>query len=161
MIEQVTDGDTLCALIIRRNFSADGIHFFTPGQMSQQLAYMRRPEGYVIAPHVHRPALRSVWLTQEVLFLRSGKVRVDFYSNDQCYLESRVLEAGDVVLLAGGGHGFHMLEESEIIEVKQGPYAGDGDKVRFTGVQNFDMENRAAPQAEEPAPAEVAMGSRP
>ena len=159
MIEQVTDGDKLCALIIRRNFSADGIHFFTPSQMSQQLAYMRRPAGYVIDPHVHQPALRSVWLTQEVLFMRSGRVRADFYSDDRSYLESRVLEAGDVLLLASGGHGFHILEECEIIEVKQGPYAGDDDKVRFVGIQNLDMENSIPPQTEKPAQAAMAVES--
>lgn len=134
MVEQIMHDDILHAIIIRSNFTAEGIHFFTPGQMSQQLAYMRRPAGHVIDPHVHCPNLRSVWLTQEVLLLRSGKVRVDFYDSQRHYLESRVLYAGDVILLADGGHGFHMLEESEIIEVKQGPYAGDADKVRFQGV---------------------------
>ena len=72
--------------------------------------------------------------TKEVLFIKSGRVRVDFYSEDQEYLESSVLQAGDVILLAFGGHGFEMLEPSEIIEVKQGPYAGDGDKTRFQPV---------------------------
>jgi hypothetical protein len=68
------------------------------------------------------------------LFIRSGKLRVDFYDDEQNYLESRVLAQGDIVLLAFGGHGFEMLEQSEIVEVKQGPYAGDADKVRFVGV---------------------------
>jgi hypothetical protein len=72
-----------------------------------------------------------VHYTKEVLFIKSGKVRVDFYDDDQRYLESRILEMGDVLLLAFGGHGFEMLETSEIIEVKQGPYAGDQDKTRF------------------------------
>ena len=69
--------------------------------------------------------------TQEVLFIKSGKVRVDYFDDDKNYLESRILSQGDVVLLSGGGHGFYMLEDSEIIEVKQGPYAGDRDKTRF------------------------------
>ncbi len=56
---------------------------------------------------------------------------MDFYTDEQVYLESTVLDAGDVILLAYGGHGFEMLEPTEIIEVKQGPYAGDGDKSRF------------------------------
>ncbi|MCH8331758.1 MAG: hypothetical protein IH946_10355, partial [Bacteroidetes bacterium] len=109
----------------------EGISFFTPHDFSQQLAYMKRPAGYKIEPHVHRVLPREVTLTQEVLFIRSGKVKVDFYSNDKEYLESRVLQSGDVIMLASGGHGFEMLEESQMIEVKQGPYAGDEDKVRF------------------------------
>ena len=59
---------------------------------------------------------------------------MDFYDDDKAYLKSEILHAGDVILLAFGGHGFLMLEDSEIIEVKQGPYAGEADKVRFAGV---------------------------
>jgi hypothetical protein len=92
---------------------------------------MNRPAGYVIQPHVHNPVTREVAYTKEVLFIRSGRVRIDFYDDEQNYLESRIVTAGDVVLLARGGHGFEMLEDSEMVEVKQGPYAGDKDKTRF------------------------------
>jgi mannose-6-phosphate isomerase-like protein (cupin superfamily) len=95
---------------------------------------MHRPEGYVIPPHVHNPAPREVQFTKEVLFIKSGRVRVDFYDDNQNYLESRVLRQGDVILLAFGGHGFKMLEPTEIIEVKQGPYTGEADKTRFESV---------------------------
>ena len=109
----------------------DGIEFFTPNSYSQQIGYMNRPAGYVIAPHVHNPIVREVQYTKEVLYIKSGKMRVDFYSEVQEYIESTILEAGDVILLAYGGHGFEMLEPTEVIEVKQGPYAGDQDKTRF------------------------------
>jgi len=131
MIQHIIHSNQLLSIIIRRNFEKQGIEFFTPDDFSQQLAYMKRPKDYVIPPHVHNPVLREVHLTQEVLFIKSGKVRVDFYDDDKNYLESTTVEAGDVILLAHGGHGFEMLEESEIIEVKQGPYAGEMDKVRF------------------------------
>ncbi|MCY6412412.1 hypothetical protein QTA56_09740 [Acinetobacter sp. VNH17] len=131
MIENIIYNNQLLSIIIRRNFEKQGIEFFTPDDFSQQLAYMKRPQNYVIPPHVHNLVLREVQLTQEVLYIKSGKVRVDFYNDDKNYLESTILEAGDVILLAYGGHGFEMLEESEIIEVKQGPYAGEMDKIRF------------------------------
>ena len=134
MIETLTNGDQLLAVIVSHRFNEKGIHFFTPNDLSQQLAFMRHPPGKVIEPHVHNPVSRNVHFTQEVLFIKKGKLRVDFYNNDQQYLESRILEAGDVILLATGGHGFEMLDEVEMIEVKQGPYAGDQDKTRFTAV---------------------------
>lgn len=134
MIEKISHDDRLMAIILRASFRADGIAFFTPDDFSQQLGYMNRPEGYIIDPHVHNPVRRDVYFTKEVLFIRSGKVRVDFYDDDQTYLESAVIATGDVILLAYGGHGFEMLEQSEIIEVKQGPYAGDADKTRFEPV---------------------------
>ncbi|MBD0255375.1 MAG: hypothetical protein ICV83_06620 [Cytophagales bacterium] len=139
MIENIYQGDNLLSVIIYNTFRQDGIHFFTPNNLSQQLAYMKHPTGKVIAPHVHNPVPREVHFTQEVLFLKRGKLRVDFYDEHQNYLESRILGAGDVILLATGGHGFEVLEEIEMIEVKQGPYAGDQDKTRFTGIDNASI----------------------
>jgi mannose-6-phosphate isomerase-like protein (cupin superfamily) len=133
-VEEIVKEGQKLAIIVRRTFFAQGIQFFTPDTFSQQLGYMNRPKGYVIPPHVHNPVPRAVEYTKEVLFIKSGRVRVDFYTEGQDYIESTILEAGDVILLAYGGHGFEMLEPSEIIEVKQGPYAGDHDKTRFNPV---------------------------
>lgn len=130
-VEKISHNNTLLAIIICAKYKKVGIEFFTPDDFSQQLAYMNRPAGYSIEPHVHNAVPREVHLTQEVLFIRKGKVKVDFYSQGRVYLESRVLETGDVIMLASGGHGFTMLEPTEMIEVKQGPYAGDKDKTRF------------------------------
>ncbi|HEY4150662.1 MAG TPA: hypothetical protein VGM41_17105 [Chitinophagaceae bacterium] len=131
MIQTIYKEKQLLAIIIRASYNESGIKFFTPDEFSQQLAYMNRPAGYVIPPHVHNLVDRQVALTQEVLFIRQGKLRVDFYDDHKIYLESTVLTTGDVILLAAGGHGFEMLEPTEMIEVKQGPYCGEADKVRF------------------------------
>jgi len=140
MIQQIIHNKKLLSVIIRANYKSDGIEFFTPDDFSQQLAYMNRAKDYVIPPHVHNAVQRDVHFTQEVLVLKSGKVRVDYYDDDKNYLESRILNQGDVVLLAYGGHGFEMIEDSEIIEVKQGPYAGEMDKVRFDPVEKEKLE---------------------
>ena len=132
--------DQTIGIIIRSSFHSEGIEFFTPDMFSQQLGYMNRPAGYVIPPHVHNPVQRDVMWTQEVLFIKSGKVRVDFYTDGKHYLESRILGTGDVILLAAGGHGFEMLEQSEMIEVKQGPYCGDQDKTRFEPSQETEVK---------------------
>ena len=131
MVEHIVNGEELLAIIIRRDFKAAGVRFFTPDDFSQQLAYMNHPVGKVIEPHLHNAVHREVRFTQEVLFLRRGRLKADFYDADRNYLESTILEAGDVILLASGGHGFEVLEEIEMVEVKQGPYAGDQDKTRF------------------------------
>lgn len=131
MLEKIEHEGMLLAIIIRNDFDKPGISFFTPNELSQQLAYMHHPAGKIIEPHVHNPVPREVTYTQEVLFLRKGRMRVDFYSNAREYLHSRELGPGDVILLATGGHGFEVLEEIQMIEVKQGPYSGDLDKTRF------------------------------
>jgi hypothetical protein len=132
MFEKFIHNGELLAIIISHSYDKEGIHFFTEDHHSQQIAYMKRPKNYKISPHIHLKHDRVVSFTYEVLYIKSGKVRVDFYDSDKNYLESRVLVGGDTVLLAHGGHGFVMLEESEIIETKQGPYCENQDKIKFT-----------------------------
>jgi mannose-6-phosphate isomerase-like protein (cupin superfamily) len=133
-VERITQGALWCALIIRAEFSDPGTKFFTPNELGQQVAFMRHPTGKVIPPHLHNPVMRQIQFTHEALFIRKGRLRVDFYDADRSYLESRILGPGDVILLIQGGHGFEVLEEVEMIEVKQGPYVGDQDKSRFVGI---------------------------
>ncbi len=133
------NGKTL-AIIIKNDYSKDGVEFFTPNDFSQQLAYMKHPKGKRIDAHTHNIIPREVSYTKEVLIIRKGKLRVDFYEDDQTYIESHIVEKGDIILLAFGGHGFECLEEVEMIEVKQGPYLGEQDKVRFAGVKNDEVK---------------------
>ena len=132
MIEYIKYADQIFSIIVREKFHKPGINFFTPNEYSQQLAYMSHPVGKMIQPHVHKKVQREVFYTQETLFIRKGKLQVDFYLDNQTFLESKILEAGDVILLIKGGHGFKVLEDLEMFEVKQGPYAGDEDKIKFT-----------------------------
>lgn len=131
MIYNLIHNNITHAIILYSQYKNEGIKFFTPNNFSQQLGYMNRPKGYVIKPHLHNSIPREVHFTKEVLFIKSGKVRIDFYDDNKNYLESRILQQGDIVLLAFGGHGFEMIEPTEMIEVKQGPYTGDIDKTHF------------------------------
>lgn len=131
LLEEIKFENRVLALIIRNEYKSQGVEFFTPNEYSQQLASMGHPKGKIIPPHVHNSVPREVQFTKEVLIIKSGKLRVDFYDDSQKYLESRILNSGDVILLALGGHGFEVLEDLQMIEVKQGPYAGDKDKTRF------------------------------
>lgn len=139
MIEEVRKKSKLLALIIRNHHECEGVDFLTPNEYSQQVAYMHHPQGKVIDAHVHNLVHRNVVLTQEVLVIKKGKLRVDFYDEYEDYLESRIIGAGDVILLVSGGHGFKVLEELEMIEVKQGPYAGGDDKKRFAGISDEEL----------------------
>lgn len=134
MIEKIRHQDMELAIIIRNSHCGEGIEFITPDDYSQQLAYMHHPAGKKIDAHIHNEVHRSIHFTQEVLVIKKGKLRVDFYVTKQKYLESRILYTGDIILLVSGGHGFEVLEETEMIEIKQGPYAGEGDKTRFESI---------------------------
>lgn len=133
MIEKITHHDNLLAIIVRKDYSKDGISFITPNDFSLQLGYMKHPEGYKIKPHMHHPVYRETIGTQEVLIIQKGKIRIDFYSFEKKYLESRELSAGDVIFLIDAGHGMVVLEPVSMIEVKNGPYRPEEDKEKFEG----------------------------
>ena len=139
MVEEVKKKEKLLAMIIRSNYQCKGVDFITPNEYSQQVAYMHHPTGKVIDAHVHNLVYRNVVFTQEVLIIKKGILRVDFYDEYEDYLESRDLYAGDIILLVSGGHGFKVIEEVEMVEVKQGPYSGEQDKKRFIGVKDSEI----------------------
>ncbi len=139
-IKQIEHNGKILAIIISNDYSKDGVEFFTPNDFSQQLAYMKHPKGKRIDAHTHNIVPREVSYTKEVLVIRKGKLRVDFYEDDQTYIESHIVNQGDIILLAFGGHGFECLEEVEMVEIKQGPYLGEQDKVRFKGVESNEVK---------------------
>ena len=96
-IEYIFEDEKLLAIILRTNYEKKGIDFFTPSDFSQQLGYMNRCKGYRIQPHIHNEVERTINYTQEVLFIKRGVVRVDFYRADNTYLKSNVLNTGDVI----------------------------------------------------------------
>ncbi len=124
----------LIAVIIKASFKKKGIEFFTTNEFSQQLAYMNRPKGYIINAHIHPRIVRQIKFSQEVIFVKSGKVRIDLYDNKKHYIESRVLNEGDVIFIAEGGHGFKFIKDTEMIEVKQGPFFKEIQPIRFEAV---------------------------
>jgi hypothetical protein len=137
MIEEIKWEGKCFAIIVSNDFDKEGITFFTPNEFSQQMAFMKHPKNKNIEPHFHNSVSREVHFTNEVLFIKKGKLRVDFYASPTKYLESRILNQGDFILLSEGGHGFSVLEDLEMIEIKQGPYVGNLDKTRFKPI-NID-----------------------
>lgn len=136
-IEQIHDDESaLLAMIISSSYQEPGISFITENESAHQIGLLCWPRGHKIDSHVHNPMERTIDSTQEVLFIRRGLVRLDLYSDRQKYCASRNLGTGDVVFLVSGGHGFEMLEETEIVEVKQGPYFGEAEKTRFVPLDN-------------------------
>lgn len=136
MIKNFQHNGEQIALVIKNQYYNEGIKFFTKDDSAQQLAFMSHPKDTVIKAHVHNKVKRTVYTTQEVLIIKKGKLRLDLYTQDREYIESTLLEAGDIVFLPYGGHGLKCLEDVSMVEVKQGPYLGVNDKVRFTEISD-------------------------
>lgn len=125
------------ALVIRKNLSPEATTFFSEPSHSQQVGIIKHAKGGRIKPHYHNELARRVVYTQEVLVIRRGSLRVDLYDAQLKFLRVVLLTEGDVIFLISGGHGFEMLEDCEMLEVKQGPYSGvSNDKTQFEGKRN-------------------------
>ena len=135
MIEKINYKKKLFALIVRKKFrKKKGVNFFTSKEAIQQFGYMKHKRNHLIMPHQHNKRLTKILITTEVIILFKGILRVDFYNNQKKYLFSKKIYAGDLIMLVNGGHGFKVLKDVEMIEVKQGPYSLSSDKVKFNKI---------------------------
>jgi hypothetical protein len=130
-VEVVSGPNGPLAYLVRAGWKPQKTEFVTPNTLGQQLGMIVYPKGGVIQPHLHLPVVREVHGTLETIFVRSGRCELDLYDETKAFIGTRTLETGDVVLLTGGGHGFRMLEDTVLCEVKQGPYVDVKDKERF------------------------------
>ena len=132
MIENIKYKTKLYALIVRKKFRIkSGVNFFTSQDATQQFGYMKHKKNHLIMPHKHNKRLTKILITTEVIILFKGILRVDFYGKKNEYLFSKKVYAGDIIMLVNGGHGFKVLKDVEMLEVKQGPYSLAADKVKF------------------------------
>ena len=130
-IEWIKDGDEVLAIIIPQSYVPKKTEFVTPSDYNQQVGFVVYKADESIIPHIHIPMKRQFVGTSEALLVRSGSVEVQLYSNDKQLVAKRKLEPGDIILLVNGGHGFTMLEDTVLFELKQGPYIGPQEKERF------------------------------
>ncbi len=137
MIEKIKYKKKLYALIVRGKYrNKKGISFFSPFNATQQFGYMKHKKGHEIRPHKHKKRLTKILTTTEVLLILKGVLRVDFYNLKKKYLFSKVIREKDIVLLVDGGHGFQVIKDVEMIEVKQGPYSLSKDKIKFDSIEH-------------------------
>ena len=127
--ETIQHDGVILAKIIYRNDLDIGTHFYTPNDSLIQIGKLIHPQGKMIKPHKHTPVhIEADQPPQEVLYIETGKVKVAFYSLEDKWVCSRIVKAGDTLLLMNGGHSFEMLEKTVMLEVKQGPYTPDNRK---------------------------------
>ena len=132
MVEKIYHKKKLYALIVRAKFrKKKGISFFTPNDTNQQFGYMKHDKGYLIKPHKHKKRDTKIFYTTEVIIILKGTLWVDFYDQKQKYLFSKIIKQKEIIMLVHGGHGFKVLKNVEMIEVKQGPYSLIKDKKKF------------------------------
>lgn len=125
-IVKIRSRKKIIALIFKKTLKARGARFLTPEDYTLQLGLIEHPKGKILRDHIHNPRVKY-WVntTQEFLYLEKGKIKAKFYDDSWKLVAEEILTAGDFLLQVSGGHGFEVLKNCRMIEVKQGPYPGD------------------------------------
>ena len=131
-VEEISSNGTLLAYVVRRHIAPDATTFVTRPELSLQVGFVVYPAGGEVRPHLHLPIDRRIVGTSEVLIVKRGRCVVDVYDVEKQLAASPVLETGDLIVVMGYGHGCRMLEDTVLLEVKQGPYLGPGEKAPLT-----------------------------
>lgn len=131
MIQTIASGGVVLAYLARGGTPPEQTTFLTPDDCSLQVGHVVYAAGGEIVRHMHMPIERHLVGTTEVLIVERGRCRVDIYAPDRQLVETHDLQAGDILIAVGGGHGFHVLEDTVLLEIKQGPYPGGAEKERF------------------------------
>ena len=132
MIEKISYKKKILALIIKlKKNNKKGANFLSPKSFTQQVGIINHSSGYIIEPHTHKTFLRKINKTSEVLYVKNGILRVDFYNNKKKYLLSKLLRKDELIILTEGSHGFKVIKKCKLIEIKQGPFVKSLDKKRF------------------------------
>jgi mannose-6-phosphate isomerase-like protein (cupin superfamily) len=130
-IEIIRAEGTILCYIIRRTFLPSHTTFITPPESKQQVGFVVYPKDGKIARHSHRSLERHLVGLSEVLLVREGHCQIEIYDNQHHLVATRDLIENDVVIMEAGGHGFRIIEDTVLLEIKQGPYLGVNDKELF------------------------------
>lgn len=122
-MEKIIYNNTLIAIRIK-SFK-NGVTSLTDPSEPLQLVIHKRSTNEYTKAHTHAPKRRITEKLQECLVVIKGKIKIDFYTPDKKYFKSIYLSPGEVIILMNGGHGIHILKDSEIIEIKNGPFIED------------------------------------
>ncbi len=139
MIEVIKHKSFIFGYIVRYK-KKGGVNFLTPSNLSHQVGFIKHKKNHEIIPHLHLVNKRKINYTSEVLIIQKGKIRVDLYSLKKNYLFSKILKKNDILILVRGAHGFKILNDCEMLEIKQGPFNKKIDKIRFEKKNNKKLK---------------------
>jgi cupin fold WbuC family metalloprotein len=109
----------------------NGIKFFTNSDLNFQVGLMAHHKNHIIKPHFHINRKKIIKQMSELLIIFSGILKVYFYNKKKIKTKTVILKKKDMILLISGGHGFKVLKKLEMLEIKQGPFVGEKDKIRL------------------------------
>ena len=136
MIKKVFKQEHLVAIIIDFLADFEATTFFTDKDSFLQVGLIHKESLQSVKPHRHNVFERRVLGTSEFLFVLEGKMAITIFDSDFKSPETFTLGKGSGVLLVGGSHSINFAESAKLIEVKQGPFFAEEDKVYLTEIDS-------------------------
>ena len=133
MIEVKDGGIVLARYIPANNAWEDGLSFFSEDEDYIQVGTWGYDAPKELLAHTHKEVHRDVAWTQEVIFVKKGRILAEIYDLSNKKVKDIECHEGDIIILLRGAHGYHILEDdTQVLEVKNGPYVGaELDRVRL------------------------------
>ena len=127
----IVDKKIVAKVFKYKNIKFKGIKFFTPSDLNMQIGSMSHSKNHIIKPHFHINRKKIIKQMSELLIIFSGQLKVYFYNKNKLRAKSVIINKKDMILLISGGHGFKVLKKLEMLEIKQGPFIGEKDKMKL------------------------------
>lgn len=132
-IKEIKYNEEILARHIPSEAWASGLGFYSNDEEFIQVGSWQYDKGKELLKHIHNPIERTVIRTQEVLYIKKGSIKAQIFSLDEILIDEIIAKEGDTVILLNSGHGYTILENNtQVLEIKNGPYLGaDIDRRRF------------------------------
>ena len=136
-VTRYIEAGKIYAYVISGEYVADGVEFLTEEESEFQLGIMTRNQDTPVFPHRHNPIERHIATTSEFLYFRQGSAQVSLRSTESAAPVTIILKASDSILFTGIGiHGIVFSDETQLIEIKQGPFDPRLDKVYLSHLES-------------------------
>jgi len=132
-IKEIIYNNEILARHIPSEAWATSLGFYSHDEEFIQVGTWKYNQGKELNKHIHNPVERIVSRTQEVLYVKKGSIKAQIYSLAEVYVDEIIVKEGDTLILLNSGHGYVILEDNtQVLEVKNGPYLGaEVDRRRF------------------------------
>jgi len=124
-VKEIIKDNVVLARHIPNSDWKEGLSFYSQDEEFIQVGTWRYDSGKELLAHIHNEVERKVYWTQEVLYIRKGSIKAKIYDLDENFVDEIIVKEGDILILLRGGHGYSILEDNtQVLEIKNGPYVG-------------------------------------
>ena len=109
----------------------EGLDFLTNDDSFVQVGTWKYEKGKILDAHYHNTFERKSYITQEVVLVLEGTIICNLYTTDGEFIASEEIKQNQLIIQFLGVHEYEIMDNSKVLEIKNGPYFGpDKDRTR-------------------------------